>query len=266
MQIQGKLVPTYNYKVTNSSDHDWFDYIVIGDFHVGHKMFLDSDARKMVAWIANRDPKNTAVFVTGDMTENILPTSKGSPFELAIPDPIDQIRTAAEILSPIKHLIVGGCEGNHSYRSVLATGHSPDKEIFELLGIEDRFLGYSGYHRINIASTKGKKPITYTIWAEHGSKNSATIEGKVKLLRSMMPAHQAADLYVMGHIHTKLAISDRVIRINGNREEVVKVMFASNGSYLFDPEYARRGGFIHGGPGVAKVQLSTRRRDLHCSI
>jgi len=261
-----KLVPTYSYKVGRSTDHDWFHYIILGDFHVGHGDFLEREARAMVRWIAQRDPATTCVLVTGDMTENVLPSSKGSAFELAIPDPIKQIEAAVDILKPIKHLIVAGCDGNHSYRSRIASGHSPDKEIFEKLGLERRFLGYSGYHRIKITDRNGRNPVLYTVWAEHGSRNANTVEGKVRILRSMMQSHQMADLYAMGHIHTKLAITDRVIRIQGNKEEVSKVMFASNGSYLFDPEYARRGGYIHGGPGVAKVQFSTRRKDIHCSI
>lgn len=257
-------IPKYSFKIKQSSDHDWAHGYIFGDFHVGHKGCDEEGIAEMVSYISQQDPRTTFVILTGDNTENVLPSSKGSAFDLSIPAPSDQIKRAAELLKPISHLVVAGYDGNHSYRSTIATDHSPDKEVLEAMGIGDRFMGYSGYFNIEFSSRGHTQK--YTVWGEHGSKNSSTMAGKIRILLNMITLHPDADLYAMGHIHTKLAVPYRLVRVVNRKEVVQKVMCASNGSYLIDAEYAKRSGFVFGGPGVAKIQLCTRRRDIHCSV
>jgi len=263
-ELKKGIIPTYEFQISGKEEHDWFHLYLLGDLHVGHKSCNLTGIKDMVAYIASRDPKITAVILTGDNTENVIPGSKGSAFELSIPDPKDQVDTAARLLLPISERVVASYEGNHSFRSEIAASWSPDREVAKRLGSEKKHLGYSGYFTLCLHD--GRRVQRYRVWGEHGARNARTMSGKVRVLTSMADQHPDADVYIMGHIHTKMAIPNRVERIRGQRSVIEKVMFASNGSYLLDAEYSKRLGGVPGGQGVAKIQLSTRRRDIHCSI
>jgi len=256
--VKSRNVPRYKIDVLKRTE--WFKIIVLGDFHYGHKC-CDVDAIKnVVGWLATKDPRTHRAILTGDLTENIIPGSIGSSFELSIPDPIDQEDGVVELVDPIKHMIMGMYDGNHAHRSRRASGHSPDEQIAWKLGIRETYMGYSGYLRIVFPQQ------SYTIWGEHGHSNARTLAGKIRVLSSMGRNHPDADLYVMGHIHTKIATPERVEVVENGRVVTKKVIYASNGSYLVGADYAQRGGWTDGGPGVLRVELNTHRRNLHCEI
>jgi len=250
-----RKIPMYNIK----SKDPWFKILLLGDFHYGHNECDDYALRDMIHWIAGKDPRTHGVILTGDNTENVLPSSKGSAFDLKIPDPKKQIEGIAKILKPIAPFILAMYDGNHSYRSQVAAGYRPDEEVAKLLGLESRFMGYSGYFRLAL-------PQKYLIWGEHGSSNSRTASGKIRVLTRMAVQHPGADLYVQGHIHHKFAIPDRVEVAEGNYIRSRKIIFAANGSYLMGPEYAQRLGFTWGGPGAIRLELNATRKNIHAEV
>ena len=260
MKKSEKLL-THRFKTLKSEE--WFKLVVAGDFHYGHKKCDVKSIKEMVKWLAAKDaasPRTWRVVLTGDLTENILPTSKGSAFELSVPDPIDQEDGVVELLNPIKHLIIAAYDGNHSYRSTLASGHSPDKEIIRKLGIQDTFMGYSGYFRIVFPKA------SYNIWGEHGAGASRTVAGSINSMKKMSLPQTDADLYIRGHSHSKIAYPELVKVVENGRVVMRKRIYVTNGSYLNDPEYCKRGGWPYGVPGIAKVMLNTQRKDVHCSV
>jgi len=248
------------YKINIPKTREWFQLIVLGDFHYGHKDCDVRSLKKMVEWLSTKDPRTHRAIITGDLTENVIPGSLGSSFELSVADPIDQENDVVDLLRPIKKMIIAMYDGNHAHRSRKASGHSPDEQIAVKLGIPHTYMGYSGYIQIEFPKQ------LYTIWGQHGHSNAKTMSGKIRVLTSMGQNHPDADLYVMGHIHTQIATPDRVEVIKNGRVITKKVIYGSNGSYLINPEYAKRHGWAHGGPGVLRIELNTHRRDLHCEI
>jgi len=258
MHSTTKKVPIY--KIAIPKRKEWFKLIVLGDFHYGHKACNVEGIKRTVSWLASKDPRTHRAIITGDLTENVIPGSKGSFFELSVPNPKDQENDVVELLNPIKHMILAMYDGNHANRSRKASGHSPDEEIPNKLGIGHVYMGYSGYIRLVFPQQ------SYTIWGEHGHSNARVLSGKIRVLSSMGRNHPDADLYVMGHIHTKIATPERIEVIKHGRVVTQKVIYGSNGSYLQGAEYAERGGYVHGGSGTLRVELNTWRRDLHCEI
>lgn len=241
---------------------DWFTLIAFGDVHIGHINCDEEAANDMVKYIAGKDPSNYGVILTGDLIENVLPTTKGSLFEMSNPNPDEQIDKAIEMFTPIKRHILMMCDGNHEDRTVRTCGLSPSKYIAKGLGVN--YVGYHGMLELNLESNKHKE--VYNVYSEHGCGSiPKSVSGRYGKLESIQKQVEA-DVYVKGHIHHKNVFAKEVWKKIGRSMVKRKVMFASNGSYLMDAEYAIRSGFEPTTPGVAKILLSTSSFNIHSSI
>lgn len=241
---------------------DWFTLVALGDIHIGHKNCDERAAGEMVNWIASKDPNEYGVILTGDLIENVLPTSKGSLFEMKYPSPEEQVEVATKLLKPLSKHILMLCDGNHEDRSQRTAGLTPSRYIAKDLGVP--YVGYHGMLELSLQH-KGHREV-YNVYAEHGCGSiPKAVGGRYNKLESIQKQVDA-DVYVKGHIHHKCAFDKRVWKKVNGVMRTRKVMFIANGSYLIDAEYAIRSGFEPTEPGVAKVLLSTKEFNIHSSI
>lgn len=244
------------------TNQEWFTLIALGDIHIGHQNCDERAASEMINWIASKNPVDFGVILTGDLIENVLPTTKGSLFEMKYPSPEKQIEVATKLLEPISKHILMLCDGNHEDRSQRTAGLSPSKYIAKDLGVP--YVGYHGMLELTLQNKNHKE--VYDIYSEHGCGSiPRTAGGRYSKLESIQKKVDA-DVYVKGHIHHKCAFPKKVWKKIGSKMISKKVMFVSNGSYLIDAEYAIRSGFEQTEPGVAKVLLSTKDFNIHSSI
>lgn len=243
---------------------DWYTLYLLGDTHAGEKNFMERECVNMVDYIAGH-PQN-GVLLTGDLTENVLPSSVGTMFELAIASPVDQRAKITKILTPIKKQVIASVDGNHSYRSKRAADFCPDGAVSEALGLpEESFLGYGGFFRLNLRKGPEGKVISYRIWAEHGCGGARTPTGKLQSMMRMVNL-RVADGYFCGHHHLKMVQGCNRDVIRGGTEYTQKMIVACSGSYLRQPEYANRANYRFDSVGVTKIQFATTRKDMHASI
>lgn len=244
------------------TSEDWVKYIVAGDFHIGQQSCDEMGIKRFIDWIISKDPKTHRLLLTGDIIENVILGSKGSPFEMVHANPEKQIDVALELLTPAKSYIDVYCDGNHEYRTEKTTGISVSKTISMRLGVP-----YAGY-RTMLEVTMGakKNPQTYLIYVEHGAGSIPKSAGSRYNKLVSVGRDIVADVYVKGHIHHKLAYPKSVWKEVGGVMVKRKTMYVSNGSYLDDAEYAVRSGYDPTEPGVAKIELSTKRFNIHCSV
>jgi len=241
----------------------WYTLYLVGDFHIGHTNFLEDECTEMMNYIS-RHPQN-GVILLGDLTENVIPGSKGSFYELSIPSPEKQREKAEEILNPVKNQILCSVDGNHSYRSKKAADFCPDGAVTRSLGLDKEFLGYGSYLKLRIKKSRNAKPMIYNIWVEHGNGGARTPTGKLHSMLNMINL-RVADAYFCGHHHFKMAQPMYRDHVNGTAEYRQKIMLASCGAYLWQPEYAMRSSYRFDSIGVTKIQFSTDRRDIHVNI
>jgi len=247
---------------TIKTNVDFFTVIVLGDIHFGHKSCDERACGEMVNWIAEKDPNEFGVILTGDLIENVLPTSKGSLFEMKYPSPEVQIEKVTELLQPIAGHTLLLCDGNHEDRTQRTAGITPSRYIAKDLGVP--YVGYHGIMELTLQN-KGHRE-QYTIYAEHGCGSiPKAVAGRYSKLEAIQKQVEA-DVYVKGHIHHKNVFAKEVWKKVGGQMVKRKVVFASNGSYLIDAEYAIRSGFEPTTPGVARVQLSSKSFNIHSSI
>lgn len=244
------------------STSEWYTLIAFGDIHLGHNSCDEEAAAEMVKWIAKKSINECGVVLTGDLIENVLPSTKGSLFEMKYPSPDKQVEVVTELLKPMAKNILMVCDGNHEDRTQRTAGITISKTIAKDLGAP-----YVGYHgMLDLTLQHGKQKQLYSIYVEHGcGAIPRSVGGRYNRLESIQKQVEA-DIYIKGHIHHKCVFSKRVWkRVNGNTVKR-KIMFASNGSYLQDAEYAIRSGFEPTEAGVAKILLSSKDFNTHCSI
>ena len=245
---------------TNS---EWFKLIFMGDIHVGHENCDERSAGEMVNWIASQNINECGVILTGDLIENVLPSTKGSSFEMKIPSPEKQIERVTNLLRPLAKHVLMLCDGNHEDRTQRTAGITPSRYIAKDLGVN--YVGYHGLLELSL-QFKGHQKEIYNIYAEHGCGSiPKAVAGRYSKLESIQKQVEA-DVYGKGHIHHKNMFAKEVWKKIGGQMVKRKVMFVSNGSYLIDAEYAIRSGFEPTTPGVARVDLSSKNFNIHGSI
>ena len=242
---------------------DWYTLIALGDIHFGHTAVDEEGFLKMIGWIRGHSPTNLGVVLTGDLIENVIPGSKGNMFEMKYPNPEEQIERVLAMLKPISPFVLMMVDGNHEDRAQRVAGMAVSRRMARELGVP--YAGYHGALDLKLKHGRGNF-IPYLTYVEHGCgaipKQMSGRYNRLESIQSMVDA----DIYIKGHIHHKLAFAKRVWRKIGGRMVKRKCMFASNGSYLADAEYAIRMGYEPTEPGVAKLMISSEEFNIHCSI
>lgn len=239
---------------------DWFNLYVFGDWHLGS---ADSDQKRIedtAKFLSKKKSSEAGVILVGDLIENVLPGSKGTPFELSIPDPDKQAETACDYIRSFSHLILGSVEGNHELRSRKRTGQFVNKSMMEKIygpDAKNRYLGLNGLIHLTFKNSKGKKLYTYTIYVTHGNGNSSTLSGKYMKIHSLRDMAKA-DIYVQGHLHCKLGMCDYI-----NESNIIKKRaFVCCSSYLFEASYAQEFGYRPTDFGFNKISLNTKYNNI----
>ena len=205
----------------------------LGDVHIGSKEFdleLFLEWRKMV----ESDP-NGAVVIIGDMMNMGLRNSKSNVYEEKL-SPMEQKEMCYELLKPIADKILGGCSGNHEYRSVKEVGMNPLYDVFCRLCIEDRYRENACFIKLNVGK-QGKNPNTYGLVLTHGSSKGKDEKWTYSV--------DGCDCFISGHTHTashqplgkiKMDLTHEKVKTVGY-QHIVVLPFQKYGGYAIRGKY-----------------------------
>ena len=208
---------------------DEVNILFTGDWHAGHPNYIEEIVDDALETISSLP--NGRIVLMGDLTEIALTTTYGSTYEQVL-TPEEQVDYVVEKLRPYKDIIVGAVAGNHNQRIVNAVGMNPMRLAFKILGIEQKFFGYTGI--IKWAFNKGC--IHSRVW--HGATSSSR---KMYILKKIAEMREGffSEICVMGHTHRLLYSDDEFIRIPDSRNmkmKKVNLYEISSGSALGWPE------------------------------
>ncbi len=171
----------------------------VSDLHIGDILF----ARKEFLSFTNMvlEEPNRFIMINGDMVNNNLRDSKGSPYE-DIMSPQEQIRETKKLLLPLKDRIVCINNGNHEGRTKDRTGLDISEDIADFLGAP--FNEDENLVKIKVGQKTKAKQFIYTVYITHGTgggRRPGSILNQVEDLSKNV----LADVYVLGHAHKRLA-------------------------------------------------------------
>lgn len=208
-----------------------------GDLHVGSKHFNPRYIKKDLKQI-DEDRENSRIIVIGDVIENANKSSVGAGVYEQSDDPITQVKKAAQIFYPYRDLIDGIVTGNHELRSY----KSEQIDLMHLfacfLGLEDKYMGYSGI----VGYSWNKR--NYNVYVWHGAGGGGRPGSSLNKIEDQVKVVDA-DVYLMGHVHRKIAYKKDVFRVDSRNRKMTKgeQMFIITGSSLeWSGSYAQMAG------------------------
>lgn len=200
----------------------------IGDPHIGSPHFNEESwYRWKKTVMADRFGY---VVIVGDMLENALKNSKGNSYESVL-RPRDQKAWLKSELSPIKHRILGGIQGNHEGRSSKESDDCPLYDVFCKLDIEDLYRENMGFLKISLGQKNKERQFSYQIVLAHGQSENKT--------EKFSFAIDNMDVMISGHTHKPLTRFPSKIVIDPHNEVVREQDFTQ----IVVPSFHQMGGY-----------------------
>ncbi len=256
-----------------------------GDAHMGNR---GSDEGLLRATVGNVLNDDHAYWIDlGDALDAInMHDKRFDPAQLPewmnIYDLVDiagaEIARYAEIVAPLGKRILAVCEGNHEETLGRVWERNIYRELAEAMGVPDeRRLGSGGFIDLNITDRRGKayqdgsrtgsrKSWQIIIFCHHGN-GGGRLMGAKALSLERLPFAFEADIYAVGHTHSKLAFTKHVITSRGARE----MAMINVGSYVAPYQggsdgYAERKLLYPQGLGPVEVWLYPEERSMKLVI
>lgn len=232
---------------------------VTGDYHYGLSGISMTDMIRALKRDQDKHRGNQFTLFTGDLVENNLNTSIGHGYDIAVRDPADQKNQMRDGLVSIqKHLytphkfkrvkltgneltgvLSAGVIGNHEYRTRNVSGQWLQEEFYGPAKILD--LKINALIVLTVVNRRLSMSKTYRIFVSHRpNKSNATATEVIYRNCKKKRADIPADVYVYGHFHRRLVLSDGCYDENGKFK---KVLYVINPSPIFNVEYADYAGF-----------------------
>lgn len=241
-------------KYEHKGDHDHLVVFPIGDIHLGSPHFNPKHLMKVLREVeANRE--NARIVILGDVIENATKRSVGAGVYEQVSNPLEQVKKAVEIFRPYADLIDGVVTGNHELRAYKDSGIDLMEDFCARLGIEDKYLGYSG---IVVHSINKRAYVTY-VW--HGAGGGAKPGGNLNRIEEQVKVVEGCDIYLCGHVHKKIAYKKTAQKVDTRNMQVVtfEQTFVVTGSSLeWSGSYAQAAGLAPSAPGYPKLILNGR--------
>jgi len=223
---------------------------IVGDSHYGNKHH-DKKLWKLYYEGTSghegfKTDKNSYIVCVGDLMETALKDSLGVQDQEEWIE--DQYLWIKEQLKPIHEdgRLICLIEGNHERRASRNWFRST-----RLLAKDFSVPYTGGIMVINIVLKKGDKERKYKIVATHGAGGARTKGGKLNTIMRMRDIVADADVYVMGHLHDKMAVPVPILINDVYKER----LFCMTGAYLEYGGYAEEKMYTPPARGSLKVKF-----------
>lgn len=222
----GKIL--YVKPITLSRDFESIELFPLSDLHIGCKEYSHKEFLKYKKYILEKE--NRFCFINGDLINNGVKSSVTNIYEEVL-TPREQIEEAVAELGSLKDRIWGYIRGNHEYRTDRESGISPAEFIAYKLGIP--YLGVQALFKIKFGMNRHKRPSYYTLYATHGHGGGRMKGGKANNLDRLKNIVMA-DVYCMGHTHTKVILDGQVNLVDQKNDMIIQkdIYFVNSGAFL----------------------------------
>ena len=241
----------------------------ISDTHIGDRRADIELLKSRIDYVANN--KNVYTILVGDIFNNAVRTGVSDIYG-EIFSPMDAIKLAVQLFSPIKDKILGIVDGNHENRTYKNDGLQIGAIVASELGLADRYSSDALLLFVRAGETKdghhessgtGKlRQICYTIYATHGDGGGRK-EGAKAIRLADMASIVDADIYIHAHTHLPMIMKQGFHRVDVRNNSVAKVdkLFVNTGAMLHYGGYAETKGYKAPSLRSPYIILNGREKD-----
>jgi predicted phosphodiesterase len=237
------------------------------DEHIGDEQ---SDLKRLLARIEYvKNTPNAYCILNGDILDNATKTSIGDTYTQAL-NPMEQLRKAVEIFSPIKHKILCITHGNHENRTYKNEGINLSCLIANQLGLANKYTPTSAVIFIRFGeggkSTNYRKA-SYTIYVLHGSGGGRKEGSKANRLAEMASIIDT-DIYIHSHTHLPMVMKQGFHRIDTHNSAVslVDKLFINTAANLNYGGYGEAAEFKPSSKDTPVIYLSGTKKYFEAKL
>lgn len=238
-------------KIDLPQDISLLEIHIFADEHIGDEHCDMENLLKRIEYVKNTP--NAYCILNGDILDNATKTSIGDVYTQEC-NPMEQLRRANELFSPIKDKILCITHGNHENRTYKKEGINLSYLIASQLGLGDRYSPTSallfirfGKMKRRMLETNGSgniRKLCYTIYALHGSGGGRK-EGAKAIRLADMASIIDVDIYIHSHTHLPMVMKQGFHRIDVRNSTVARVdkLFVNTAANLKYGGYGEAGEF-----------------------
>ena len=244
------------------------------DEHIGDE---HCDIKRLLARIDYvKNTPNAYCILNGDILDNATKTSIGDVYMQEF-NPMEQLRKAVEMFSPIKDKILCITHGNHENRTYKKEGINLSRLIANQLGLEHRYSPTSAVlfirfgkmtngHKETNGSGKVRK-ICYTIYTLHGSGGGRK-EGAKAIRLADMASIIDTDIYIHSHTHLPMVMKQAFHRIDTKNSTVACVdkLFVNTAANLKYGGYGEAGEFKPSSMETPVIYLNGTKKEFNARL
>ncbi len=233
-------------KIDLPKDISLLEIHVFADEHIGDEHCDTERLLERIEYI--KKTPNAYCILNGDILDNATKTSIGDTYTQVF-NPMEQLRKATELFSPIKHKILCITHGNHENRTYKKEGINLSNLIAAQLGLSARYSATSAVLFVRFGTPKNdhadkNRKICYTIYTLHGSGGGRK-EGAKAIRLADMASIIDCDIYIHSHTHLPMIMKQGFHRIDHRNSTVALVdkLFVNTAANLKYGGYGEAGEF-----------------------
>lgn len=241
----------------------------IGDEHCDIKRLLER-----IEYVKNKP--NAYCILNGDILDNATKTSIGDIYTQEF-NPMEQLKRAVEMFSPIADKILCVTHGNHENRTYKKEGINLSYLIAKQLGLEDKYSPTSAVLFIRFGKmsrgfkeTNGSgnvRKICYTLYTLHGSGGGRK-EGAKAIRLADMASIIDCDIYCHSHTHLPMVMKQAFHRIDTKNSTVslVDKLFVNTAANLKYGGYGEAGEFKPSSMDTPIIYLNGTKKEFNARL
>ena len=238
------------------------------DEHIGDKQ---SDLKRLLARIEYvKNTPNAYCILNGDIIDNATKTSIGDTYTQVF-NPMEQLKKAVEIFSPINDKVICVTHGNHENRTYKNEGINLSCLMATQLGLADKYTPTSAVIFIRFGQgnrdTNYRKS-SYTIYVLHGGGSGGRKEGGKANRLAEMASIIDTDIYIHSHTHLPMVMKQAFHRIDTANSAVslVDKLFVNTAANLNYGGYGEAAEFKPSSKDTPVIYLSGSKKYFEAKL
>jgi hypothetical protein len=261
-------------KADLSRDISELEIHLFADEHIGDEHCDMERLLSRIEYVAKTP--NAYCILNGDILDNATKTSIGDTYTQVF-NPMEQLKKAVELFSPIKDKILCITHGNHENRTYKKEGINLSYLIARQLGLEDKYTPTSAVLFVRFGQlSRGAKEtngsgnirkVCYTIYSLHGTGGGRK-EGAKAIRLADMASIIDCDIYIHSHTHLGMIMKQGFHRVDSRNNTVANVskLFVNTSANLNYGGYGEAGEFKPSSKDTPVIYLCGTRKDFQARL